>query len=71
VSFKTKSYIPLKKVWIKREWNTILIWSLVVVFAESYDDISSYGIKDFAKESVILLLIVFYFTAFAFLFREE
>lgn len=70
-SFKAKSYIPLKKIWIKKEWNTILIWSLVAVFAEGYDDISSYGIKDFAKESVILLLIIFYFTAFAFLFREE
>ena len=71
VGLKAKKYIPLKLAWLKKEWNTILIWSLVVVIVEGYEDISSYSFEVFVKEFLFLLLIVFYFTAFAFLFREE
>ena len=68
--FKAKKYIPLKLAWIKKEWNTILVWSLVVVLVEGYEDISAYTFPIFIRELFFLLLIVVYFTAFAFLFRE-
>jgi len=71
VSFKAKTYIPLKTVWIKKEWNTIFIWSLVAVVVEGYQDITSFSFAVFAKEFAFLLLILFYFTAFAILFRAD
>jgi protein-S-isoprenylcysteine O-methyltransferase Ste14 len=70
LGFKAKKYIPLKTAWVKKEWNTILVWSLVVVLVEGYEDISAYTLQVFIGELAFLLLIVVYFTAFAFLFRE-
>ena len=69
--FKAKTYIPIKLAWVKKEWNTILVWSLVVVIVEGYEDISSYTFQVFVGELVFLLLIVLYFTAFVVLFSEN
>jgi len=71
VHFKAKAHILLKLEWIKKEWNTILVWAIVIVVAEGYQDISSFRLEVFIKEILFLLLIFFYFTAFAFLFRED
>lgn len=71
VSFRAKKYIPLKLAWIKREWNTILIWSLAVAAAEGYQDITSFDLATFSREIILLMLIFFYFVGFAVLFRAE
>jgi len=71
VSFQTQNYLPLKANWLKKEWKTILVWSLVIVLVEGYEDIVSYTFADFEKEFIFLLLIVFYFATFAVLFRQE
>jgi hypothetical protein len=71
VSFQTQNYIPLKSSWLKKEWNTILVWSLVIVLVEGYENIRSYTFAEFEKEFIYLLLIVFYFVAFAIVFRQK
>jgi len=71
LSLNSAKYLPIKLAWLKLEYNTILALSVVVVLAESYEDITSYGLSDFLIELLFLLLIVFYFTAFALLFRER
>jgi len=71
VDFRAKKYMPIKPAWIKKEWNTILIWSIVVVAAEGYQDITSFNIQVFLGEFVLLVLIVFYFVGFAVLFRTD
>lgn len=71
ISFDAKKYIPLKPAWLKREWKTILAWSLVVVIAEGYEDISSYGLAVFAKRLAFLVLVVFLFAVFAIFLRVE
>jgi len=70
ISFRAKKYIPLRLAWLKREWNTILVWSIVIVVVEGYQDIHLYTLSGFLRELIFLLLIVFYFAAFAFMFRE-
>lgn len=71
ISFKARKYIPLRMSWIKKEWNTILVWSVVAFVAEGYQDINFYGFGDFVREFMLLLLIMFYFTMFAVMFRID
>lgn len=71
ISFKARKYIPLKMIWIKKEWNTILVWSVVAFVAEGYQDINFYSFGDFVREFILLLLIIFYFTVFAVMFRVD
>ena len=71
ISFNARKYIPLKITWIKKEWNTILVWSVVAFVAEGYQDINFYSFGDFVREFILLLLIIFFFTAFAVMFRVD
>ena len=71
ISFKARKYIPLKMIWIKKEWNTILVWSVVAFVAEGYQDINFYSFGDSVREFILLLLIMFYFTVFAIMFRVD
>ncbi len=71
MNLEMKNYIPIKTAWIKKEWNTILVWSAVAFVAETYEDINFYSFADFAREFIFLLLIIFYFTVFAILFRVD
>jgi protein-S-isoprenylcysteine O-methyltransferase Ste14 len=71
VCFRAKKYMPLKPAWIKKEWNTILIWFIVAVAAEGYQDITSFTLGGFLEEFVLLMLIVLYFVGFAILFRAD
>lgn len=71
INLKARNYIPIKMAWIKKEWNTILVWSVVAFVAEAYQDINLYSFSDFAREFIFLLLIIFYFTVFVILFRVD
>jgi len=68
---KAKTYLPLKTSWIKKELNMILVWSIVVVVAEGYQDITSFSFEIFLRKALFLLLIFSYFVAFAVLFRDN
>ena len=71
VSFQAQKYFPVKLSWLKKEWNTILVWSLTIVLVEGYEDISSYSFTAFVKEFVFLLLIVFCFGHLLFSFARS
>lgn len=68
---RAEKYMPLKLGWIKKEWNTILTWSLVVVVVEGYSDITSFTFAVFLRESALLVLLILYFVGFAFLFHSD
>ncbi|MFH1613840.1 MAG: isoprenylcysteine carboxylmethyltransferase family protein [Planctomycetota bacterium] len=71
VSFNARKHMPLKIKWIKREWNTLLVFSLIALIAEGYQDYNFYGFADFAREGLFFLLIIFYFVLFGVLFRTD
>ncbi|RKY24789.1 MAG: hypothetical protein DRP62_02940 [Planctomycetota bacterium] len=71
LEFDIRKYIPLRPEWIKKEWNTILVWVLVVVFLEGYEDLRQYGFSALLKEFSLLFFLTLYFIAFAFIFREK
>ena len=47
------------------------MWSVVAFVAEGYQDINFYSFGDFVREFILLLLIIFFFTAFAVMFRVD
>jgi protein-S-isoprenylcysteine O-methyltransferase Ste14 len=64
IKFRQKEHMPIKLKWLKREWNTILAWSVVVFAVEGYKDAKTYGNAACIKHLAVMLAIVFIF-AFA------
>ena len=71
MEFNGQRSIPLKGVWIKKEWNTIVIWVIVAFATEGYGDIKSFGIASFVKELVFLIMVIILFIVLAFFFRSD
>jgi len=69
--FRQKEHLPIKLSWLKKEWNTILVWVLIVFAAEGYEDIGAYGMAACIKELAMLLVIVFIFAVVVFLVRDK
>ena len=71
LGFRQKKHLPIKLSWRKKEWNTILVWFVIVFAAEGYKDIKAYGVAAGIKELAMLLGIVFIFAVVVFLVRDK
>lgn len=71
LGFRQKEHMPIKLSWLKKEWNTILMWFVIVFAAEGYKDIKAYGMAAGIKELAMLLAIVIIFAAAVFLVRDK
>ena len=63
--------MPIKIKWLKKEWNTILAWFVVVFAVEGYKDAKTYGNAACIKELAVMLAIVFIFAVAVFLVRDK
>jgi len=71
LGFRQKKYLPIKLSWLKKEWNTILMWFVIVFAAEGYKDIKAYGVTAGIKELAMHLGIIIIFAAVVFLVRDK
>jgi hypothetical protein len=71
LGFRQKEHMPIKLSWLKKEWNTILMWFVIVFAAEGYKDIKAYGVAAGIKTLAMLLAIVFIFAIVVFLVRDK
>jgi len=71
IKFRQKEHMPIKLSWLKKEWNTILMWFVIVFTAEGYKDIKAYGVAAGIKELAMLLGIIIIFAVAVFLIRDK
>ncbi len=71
IKFRQKEHMPIKLKWLKREWNTILAWLVVVFAVEGYKDAKTYDNAACIKELAMLLAIVIIFAVIVFLARDK
>ena len=51
-------YLPLKLSWVKKEIGSILAVLLIVIFAESFEEIKSRGMKIYIVEMLEIILVI-------------
>jgi len=51
-------YLPLKLSWVKKEIGSILAVLLIVIFAESFEEIKSRGMKIYIVEMLEIVLVI-------------
>jgi protein-S-isoprenylcysteine O-methyltransferase Ste14 len=71
LGIRRKTHLPLRLSWLKREWNTILSWAIVVLLVEGFEDLRAYGTATSLEELVLLLSIVAVFAIVVYLGRER
>ena len=51
-------YLPLKLSWVKKEIGSILAVLLIAIFAESFEEIKSRGMKIYIVEMLEIILVI-------------
>lgn len=66
-----RDYIFLKLRWIKKEFVPLVVIISAIMAIEIWEDVHLFGKKEFAKESMELILIIFSFAALIVLFSKR
>ena len=70
-SSNIKNIISLKFSWLKKELVPLIMAIIVIIAIETWQDVESFGFKEFSKEPLEFLLIILTFVIIIILFRKK
>jgi protein-S-isoprenylcysteine O-methyltransferase Ste14 len=68
---KPRDYISLKLSWIKKELSSLIMVMVTIIAVEIWQDIKSFGHKEFLKEPLELFLVITLFVIVIILFAKR
>lgn len=71
ITLRFVDYIPLRLIWIKKELDTILTWSAILILVEGYEDIICFSLRMFSVELFFFLLITSFFVALIYFLNKK
>ena len=71
ITLRFVNYIPFRSNWVKKELDTILTWSAILILVEGYEDIICFSLRMFSVELFFFLLITSFFIALIYFLNKK